>query len=493
MTQFTMLDRSRRARSLLTSSFLAVFLLLTVWATISAQEIDPRPPDLSESTKTVDKEVVNPGGELEYTVVINNDGTLPEPSAYMTDSLPAGLTYVSDTLHVDGGGLYGVSGNVITWTGTINNNAAVQIRFRAQVSDAFEDGDVITNTAEISGSEEFTAAVSAAASVSTQATTTLYLPSVSRAYPLPGTPVLQEIGRPNAENEWTLSWTIDDATFIEEYEVQESTSPSFDDAETVARVEETSVEIAKDADFDNIYYYRVRAIGPGGISDWSNSHQVIANYRDDFDSSSSGWTIRRQDTDDVENYAYYRDGHFVLEIDGRWDYGIASPLRPAPDGAYAIEARVRMDEPGNTPDNLHSYGLIFGADWDGTECPNNDYSSCFNHYYRLNVIWTGGHDTMKLELKRIDFHDSVTNAGGGESFYWVDPVTVNAPSETYQVWRIEVDPASGRITLFVNGNFVREVYDTEYISNRYFGVFASSDEYLGAEPWFDWYTVSVIE
>ena len=92
-----------------------------------------------------------------------------------------------------------------------------------------------------------------------------------------------------------------------------------------------------------------------------------------------------------------------------------------------------------------------------------------------------------MQLKRIDSHSGNNNARG-ETLLSFRDVAVNSPSGGFQIWRIEVG-ADGLIEIFANGNHIAQRIDTTYIDDPYFGVFAGTDEYLGAEPWYDWYEV----
>jgi hypothetical protein len=270
--------------------------------------------------------------------------------------------------------------------------------------------------------------------------------------------------------------------------LQEANHPSFTNPTTIdVPVGTTSILRAKALSINNLYYYRVRAVGDFGITDWSNIQQVRGGYRDDFNDPASGWEMRRQDTDTVINDSFYRDGHFVLEMDSSYDYQIGGPMSPGPAVPYAIESQIRLVG----VDNLHSYGLIFGGDWNGQECPNDDYSSCFNVYYRLNVIWSGNLDNqLTIQLKRIDFHDG-NNVGRGPDLIPAKTVNVNSPAEGYQILRVFVY-ADGLRQITVNNNLVGEVYDTMYINNPYFAAFSSTDEYNGLEAEFDYYQVSFL-
>jgi hypothetical protein len=104
------------------------------------------------------------------------------------------------------------------------------------------------------------------------------------------------------------------------------------------------------------------------------------------------------------------------------------------------------------------------------------------------LIWFGGPTQLRLQLKRIDFHYPEDNGGGGETLIPFTDVNVQAPPEGPQTWRIDV-AANGKIRIYVNDNLLREVRDELYITSPYFGVFAATNEYSGAEPWYDYYKV----
>ena len=315
--------------------------------------------------------------------------------------------------------------------------------------------------------------------------TLLYFPLIFKPVP---TPELLAIPRPNSGNQWTVSWNAIDGTAVT-YELEEDSSDDFLSPGFYANGASLSRAFSHGASIDNSYCYRVRAAIGGQRSDWSNVECVVGAYYDDMSSSSSGWAIRQEDTDDANNETYYKDGNMVLKIHGRWDFSVASPLRPAPEPPYEIRSRIRL----NKPDNLNSYGLIFGGDWNGTTCPNGDFNSCFNHYYRLNIIWYGSKNNLRVRLKRIDYHDEKEgNAGRGVGLTDYFSVKVGSPPEKYVEWRVRV-LENGTINIYVNDNLVKSVTDSTYINGPYFGVFAATDEYLGSEPWVDWYSVTPLD
>jgi uncharacterized repeat protein (TIGR01451 family) len=491
MNESVVMNQPQRKRGgIFISILLASMMVLMIFQTIMAQEgirgNDSLPADLSSSDKSVSSSNAVPGSVVQYNIVLSNSGDLPAAGVVMTDTLTAGLTYEASSLNVVGGGLFGEDGGVITWTGSVNNGAEVVISFNAVLDGSLPGGAMVTNTAVINHDGSI---IERSAVTTIMTDTFAYMPVINRSVPQP-TIALVNITRPNSSNSWEVSWTVSDLTYVTGYELQEATNPNFENPTTInVAVGTNSAVRTKPLTINNLFYYRVRAVGEFGATPWSNVLQVRGGYRDDFNDPTSGWAMRRQDTDTVINNVFYRDGHLVLEQDSSYDYQIASSLSPAPAPPYQIESRVQWEG----VDNLHSYGIIWGGDWNGQPCPNADYSSCFNVYYRLNVIWSGNSDQqLTIQLKRIDFHDPDDNVGRGVDLIETTTVDVNPPPQGYQTWAIQVY-ANGVMRLFLNGNMIREFFDTMYIQNPYFGAFSSTDEYNGLEAEFDYFQASFLD
>ncbi|WP_299903335.1 DUF11 domain-containing protein, partial [uncultured Aquimarina sp.] len=91
--------------------------------------------------KTVDDGTPDEGGTINYTITVTNNGAPAATNVVLTDVLPAGVTYVSNT---PSQGIYDDSTGL--WTiGTISNGSSVNIIIEATV-DAGTSGDTITNT-----------------------------------------------------------------------------------------------------------------------------------------------------------------------------------------------------------------------------------------------------------------------------------------------------------------------------------------------------------
>ncbi len=81
-------------------------------------------------------------GEVTYTVVITNDGTMDASSVLVTDTLSTATAF-DHWINKPGGTVQ--AGNAITWTGTVTANQAVTLTFVASHTGSY--GDIITNTA----------------------------------------------------------------------------------------------------------------------------------------------------------------------------------------------------------------------------------------------------------------------------------------------------------------------------------------------------------
>ncbi|MCP3978028.1 MAG: DUF11 domain-containing protein, partial [bacterium] len=102
-----------------------------------------------EITKTVDNATPTEGDTIVYTVVLDNNGPDGTTNVAVTDLLPAGVTYVSDTTtkgsYVDGTGIWTVGG--------MANGASETLTITATV-DAGTATTTIGNTASVSASDE---------------------------------------------------------------------------------------------------------------------------------------------------------------------------------------------------------------------------------------------------------------------------------------------------------------------------------------------------
>ncbi|MEM8860009.1 MAG: hypothetical protein AAGD96_16895 [Chloroflexota bacterium] len=316
---------------------------------------------------------------------------------------------------------------------------------------------------------------------------------------------------------WQLTWDASTEAEDVSYVIYESQSPDMEPLTSVNSSPTNSFNVTRPATTSNIYYYAVKV--DDAKADESDPIRVVNAYRDDFDSPTT-WEIRRQDFDDTNNVQSYQADNFKMHVRGRWDYFISSPLAEAPAPPYRISTLVKFDGPGN----LNAYGLIFGGDWNGGACPSvfppaNDRSfadgveydvlppigvrapdaptvtdNCLNRYYRLHLLWKDGGSKMLAQLKKIDFHDD-NNEGRGGSAY-IDGAEFRVSSgnaNTWNEWSLEVYP-DGTVLTFAGDERINSVQiDPVYLNQPYFGTFAASNEYPGADPLYHYFLVEPIE
>ena len=104
--------------------------------------------NLYTSQKTVAPDRVVPGESLTYTLIISNTG-IDLASAQLTDTLPTGLTVAPASLTTDVGEA-GVSGQTITWTGTLGPEVVAHVQFCASTDPEGLDDASVTNIATLS-------------------------------------------------------------------------------------------------------------------------------------------------------------------------------------------------------------------------------------------------------------------------------------------------------------------------------------------------------
>lgn len=105
-------------------------------------------------TKDVDFNNSTPNGTLVYTMVVTNAGPGNATGVEFTDTLPAGVTFVSATTDQAGGTVTGTPGNqtVTSTIGDLANGAApVTIRITATVDPDAAVGTPLVNTASVTG------------------------------------------------------------------------------------------------------------------------------------------------------------------------------------------------------------------------------------------------------------------------------------------------------------------------------------------------------
>ncbi|KEI10767.1 hypothetical protein Z957_00045, partial [Clostridium sp. K25] len=96
-------------------------------------QIDIDTPIFSNLSITTNKQIVSVGNTVEYTVAVKNSGSVDANSVILTDTLPTGLSYKSNTLTVGGISNSGDPTAGIS-LGTINAGQTVEVKFTADVN-----------------------------------------------------------------------------------------------------------------------------------------------------------------------------------------------------------------------------------------------------------------------------------------------------------------------------------------------------------------------
>lgn len=522
---------NRLNRATLLAMIITLLCALTVaLASMSGLSVSAAPTasDLTTSTKSVDKAEALNSDTLVYTIVISNSGNTTASPVNMTDTLPTGLTYVANSFTlVDSASVIsdsaGVIGQQATWSGQIGAGGYAEFELKATIGAGVAISTMLTNSVALNDGTSLLARI-AATQVVSQTDQFIYLPVIFK----PLLPPVINAGSVSADGsnayKWTISWAQVDTGGT--YEIQESNDSDFSNIISTQTVSGLSKQYSHAPSPFNQYFYRARYKISGSTSPWSNVVNTVGAYRDIFDNNSTGWIKVRQDLDDTQNeLRYLSQGWLKMHVRGRWDYFIASSLQPTPAGNYAIESRVKLEGTGN----LNSYGFVLGADWNGDTCPTliphpnplRDAASpelvlnpneqeesplfapdpetparadekiidnCFNHYYRISMIWKGHPTEYKLQVKRIDYHESPKNQGRGHTLFFSEGIPIS-DQDGWNSWRVEVRRDTGEFKLFSGTTEVATWTDSTYINEVNWGFWASSDEYLGSDPLYEYITV----
>ena len=101
---------------------------------------------LVASRKELNRRLAVGGDVLTYTLSLRNTGNVDTGTVWMTDTIPAELEGLTDTLRLEGGGVAGFDGDTVRWTGTISAGQWAEVQFAARVlSDTAIDLRSVTN------------------------------------------------------------------------------------------------------------------------------------------------------------------------------------------------------------------------------------------------------------------------------------------------------------------------------------------------------------
>lgn len=459
--------------------------------------------DFSGSTKSVDQTTAMPGDVLTYTIVISNSNDSEDQAVSFDDTLPSTLTYVDGSLDTTNNGGADVSASEaegrITLTGIISPLASVDLMFKATIANSgLISGSIITNSATIvGGSSVITVEAATTIEIPPASLKTGYLPYISKELLAPE---LSLTTKPNSQNERTVGWTDGGGVNVT-YTLQWDDNPEFSSPST-ATIDDLTYTHNLPASYNNVHYYRVRANSANGpVSIWSNVVSVAGSYRDDFDDMGGDWAIRRTSfLEEVRGFYELDQSWFVMQVDDKWDWGIASPMKPAPEPPYALEMRVLQVTDGN----LISFGIVTRGDWNGGEClvPGEIYVTynCFSNFFNANFINQAGRgEVLKLHWEEIDRLVDCPNCGGSrikrlsdDESAWKQLSDMEAAQPAaWNTWRIEV--YEDRQRLYVNNVLQTDYVSSERNTSPYFGVFGSTDEYNNSTWRVDWVKVTPID
>lgn len=104
--------------------------------------------DLSPSQKRVNTARAAPGERLTYTLSLRNGGDAPAPTAWLDDTLPAGVTWGGWITFT--AGRAGYADGAITWTGAISPQTPITVTF-AVTACWRPVGAILTNSATLTG------------------------------------------------------------------------------------------------------------------------------------------------------------------------------------------------------------------------------------------------------------------------------------------------------------------------------------------------------
>jgi uncharacterized repeat protein (TIGR01451 family) len=161
-------------------------------------------------------ESVNPGDTITYTIILGNVGRAPSSGVVLTETLPAGTTFLGPGYwHHAGGGLY-----TYTYSQPLDPLEGDVLQFIVRVDDPFRAGTRVINTVQIGGNQ---VECDTANNISTDETPVagagysnrVYLPIVLKNYPeAPPTPTPTPIPPPPtpAPPAWVSDVAVDPAT-----------------------------------------------------------------------------------------------------------------------------------------------------------------------------------------------------------------------------------------------------------------------------------------
>jgi uncharacterized repeat protein (TIGR01451 family) len=141
---------------------------------VTAPWITTEPTAVVSVTKRANWSGMEAGGELIYTIVVENDGLAPAWNLFVVDT-PMSATVKSAS------GTPVISGNVVTWTfPALGSATSFTYTLTATIDPLLSNGDVITNTVQVSTDGGINESASFATTI--MPLKRIYLPLVLRNY-----------------------------------------------------------------------------------------------------------------------------------------------------------------------------------------------------------------------------------------------------------------------------------------------------------------------
>lgn len=461
-----------------------------------------RPANLNGSSKTASDDLVSPGGVFQYTIQVQNSGEFDIP-VEVTDNLPNQVTYIDSECVAFITDKCEFSQGAVQWKGTVTEGGSATVTITVRLNSNAQAGAQVQNTAQIKSAEQNINRSATITVDEAKASPIQFVPfTIKGLMPDPG-PVTLTTGLPNSQNSWTLNWTASPGA--SGYEIHEAQEPDFADATPVFVGQQTALTITKAPSPFNVYYYRVRSLVGEKTGPWSNIGEVIGGYRDDFDDPNTGWSMRRSTYLEAVK-GFYENGRYVMQVNSRWDWGISSPLQPAPRVPYVIEFEARAVSQAYA----HSFGGVFAGDWMGATCPPGTsfdewyrHSNCFNHFYNTNTIYNDTNPSdvrLQLLFERVDKLVWCLDCGGSPMKRTGDNTGLqNVTGVDEKEWnRYRIEVRADGIKVFAgrpdeDPRLQLEYGDTRWIGDPYFGVFASTDVIENATWRFEYFQVMPLD
>ena len=99
--------------------------------------------------KSADVTTTVPGGIIEYTIVVDNNGTGPATGVTVQDPIPAGATYMPGTLTATAPTTNDSNPAIMQWTGNVPAGGSVTIKFKVVVSPNLQCPSEVVNVAKL--------------------------------------------------------------------------------------------------------------------------------------------------------------------------------------------------------------------------------------------------------------------------------------------------------------------------------------------------------